>query len=235
MFASPGFEASERNEDASHARAHSSQVDPWCPRTVRLAVVLANSSPKLVLKTKRREEERQEREKIKRRKGGERRKREAAPANSLPSWSECSACQKSSALRLSATRGPGSFSFFFARFSYVGEAFLLSPQPASVTNCMLKLLKSRKMDEFANSEPDLAFQSRYRPLVQLGSSLGQWPGSYIFLTLRGNFAVTDIGNQHQAGVPWCLCVCRMQDGRYMLHHPSLPLPRAPRAQAVCGS
>ena len=41
-----------------------------------------------------------EREK-KEKEGRERRKGEAAPANSLPSWPECSACQKSSALWLS--------------------------------------------------------------------------------------------------------------------------------------
>ena len=105
-----GFEASERNRDASHAStAHKLILD--APRTIRMAAVLALAFPNWFLETKT-ERGWEEREKRKRRKEGrERRKGEAAPANSPPSWPECSACQKSSALWLSATRGTGSFLF----------------------------------------------------------------------------------------------------------------------------
>ena len=36
------------------------------------------------------------------------------------------------------------------------------------------------MAEFAHSEPDLASQQRYLPLVSMGSPLGWWSGSCIF-------------------------------------------------------
>jgi hypothetical protein len=46
-------------------------------------------------------------------------------------------------------------------------------------------LYSRKMAEFAYSEPYLASQSRYLHLVSMGvhSLLGQWSGSYIFFDI----------------------------------------------------
>ena len=85
-----GFEASERNKDASHApTARKLTLDAL--HTIRVAAFLARASPNRFLKTKRGEEERGEREK-KNRKGEERRKGEEAPANSPPEWPECSAC-----------------------------------------------------------------------------------------------------------------------------------------------
>jgi hypothetical protein len=58
-----GFEASERNKDASHARAHSPQIGPDALHTIRVAAFLARASPNRFLKTKRGGEERGEREK----------------------------------------------------------------------------------------------------------------------------------------------------------------------------
>ena len=84
-----GFEASERNKDASHApTARKLTLD--APHTIRVAAFLARASPNRFLKTKRREEERRERKEKK--KERERRKGEEAPANSIPEWPECSAC-----------------------------------------------------------------------------------------------------------------------------------------------
>ena len=61
----PDFEASERNEDASHAStARKLTLD--APHTIRVAAFLAQAFPNRVLKTKRREEERGEREKKRR-------------------------------------------------------------------------------------------------------------------------------------------------------------------------
>ena len=55
-----GFEASERNKDASHApTARKLTLD--APHTIRVAAFLARASPNRFLKTKRREEERRER------------------------------------------------------------------------------------------------------------------------------------------------------------------------------
>ena len=103
-----GFEASGRNRDASHASTARKLILD-APRTIRMAAVLARAFPNWFLETKT-ERGWEEREKRKRRKE-EKREREKAPANSPPSWPECSACQKSSALWLSTTRGIGSFLF----------------------------------------------------------------------------------------------------------------------------
>jgi hypothetical protein len=79
-----GFEASERNKDATHAPT-ASKLTPDALHTIRVASFLARASSIRFLKTKRGEEERGEREKKKRkRKGRERRKGEQAPANSPP-------------------------------------------------------------------------------------------------------------------------------------------------------
>ena len=85
-----GFEASERNKDASHAPTARKLILDAVHAT-RVAAFLARASPNRFFKNKT-ERGGEEREKRKRRKGRERRKGEEAPANSIPEWPECSAC-----------------------------------------------------------------------------------------------------------------------------------------------
>jgi hypothetical protein len=85
-----GFEASERNKDASHAPT-ASKLTLDALHTIRVAAFLARASPNRFLKTKRGGEEKGEREKLKE-KEAKRRKGEESPANSPPEWPECSAC-----------------------------------------------------------------------------------------------------------------------------------------------
>ena len=80
-----GFEASERNKDASHApTARKFTVDVDAPHTItiRVAAFLARASPNRFLKTKRGEEERGEREKKK--KEGEREEKGRRGASKQP-------------------------------------------------------------------------------------------------------------------------------------------------------
>ena len=75
-----GFEASERNKDASHApTARKLTLD--APHTIRVAAFLARASPNRFLKTKRREEERRER---KEKKEGEREEKGRRGASKQP-------------------------------------------------------------------------------------------------------------------------------------------------------
>ena len=78
-----GFEASERNKDASHAPA-ARKLTIDAHHTIRVAAFLARASPNRFLKTKLREEERGERENKKKEEERERRKEVEAPANSPP-------------------------------------------------------------------------------------------------------------------------------------------------------
>jgi hypothetical protein len=93
--------------------------------TIRVAAFLARASPNRFLKTKRREERGEEREKYKEGRGerGEREKRrqQTAPLNgpsAARAYGLCSFAKR-------CTRAWIVF-IFFARFSYVGGAFLLS-------------------------------------------------------------------------------------------------------------
>ena len=117
-----GFEASERNKDASHApTARKLTLDAL--HTIRVAAFLARASPNRFLKTKRREEERRERkEKEGRGERGEREKRrqQTAPLNGPSAARAYELCS----LAKRCTRAWIVF-IFLARFSYVGGAFLL--------------------------------------------------------------------------------------------------------------
>ena len=117
-----GFEASERNKDASHApTARKLILDAL--HTIRVAAFLARASPNRFLKTKRREEERRERkEKEGRGERGEREKRrqQTAPLNGPSAARAYELCS----LAKRCTRAWIVF-IFLARFSYVGGAFLL--------------------------------------------------------------------------------------------------------------
>ena len=117
-----GFEASERNKDASHApTARKLTLD--APYTIRVAAFLARASPNRFFKTKRREEERRERkEKEGRGERGEREKRRQQTA-SLNGPSAARAYELCS-LAKRCTRAWIVF-IFLARFPYVGGAFLL--------------------------------------------------------------------------------------------------------------
>ena len=119
-----GFEASERNKDASHApTARKLTLDAL--HTIRVAAFLARASPNRFLKTKRREEERGERERKEKEGRGERgerekRRQQTAPLNgpsAARAYELCSFAKR-------CTRAWIVF-IFFARFSYVGGAFLL--------------------------------------------------------------------------------------------------------------
>ena len=117
-----GFEASERNKDASHAIA-ARKLTTGALHTIRVAVFLARASPNLVLETKRREEEKEEREKTKGMKGRERRKGEEAPANSSLNGPNAARAYELWSFAKRCTRAWIVF-IFLARFSYVGGAFL---------------------------------------------------------------------------------------------------------------
>ena len=76
-----GFEASERNKDASHAPT-ARKLTLGALHTIRVAAFLARASPNRFLKTKRGEEERGEREKKKKEGGREEKGRRGASKQS---------------------------------------------------------------------------------------------------------------------------------------------------------
>jgi hypothetical protein len=104
------------------------------------------------LKTKRREEERRERkEKEGRGERGEREKKRQQTAllngpSAARAYGLCSFARRCSTMTWIVF-------IFFAQFSYVGGAFLLSLL-ASAAKCIQKLFYTKKMAEFAHSEPD---------------------------------------------------------------------------------
>jgi hypothetical protein len=120
-----GFEAPERNKDASHApTARKLTLDAL--HTICVVAFLARASPKRFFKTKRREEERGEREKKK--KEGEREEKGRRGASKQPllkgpraarAYALCSFAKR-------CTRAWIVFIYFsFARSSYVCGAFFL--------------------------------------------------------------------------------------------------------------
>ena len=116
-----GFEASERNKDASHApTARKLTLD--APHTIRVAAFLARASPNRFLKTKLGGERRERKEKEGRGERGEREKRrqQTAPLNGPSAARAYELCS----LAKRCTRAWIVF-IFLARSSYVGGAFLL--------------------------------------------------------------------------------------------------------------
>jgi hypothetical protein len=81
-----GFEASERNKDASHAPTVRKLTIDFLHKNVWL--LSWRALPQIGFLKQKRERSRGEREKRKRRKGRERRKGEEAPANSPLEWPE---------------------------------------------------------------------------------------------------------------------------------------------------
>ena len=118
-----GFEASERNKDASHA-PHSPQIDPRCPPYHPCGCFPGARFPKSVFenKTGRGGERRERKEKEGRGERGEREKRrqQTAPLNGPSAARAYELCS----LAKRCTRAWIVF-IFLARFSYVGGAFLL--------------------------------------------------------------------------------------------------------------
>ena len=117
-----GFEASERNKDASHApTARKLTLDAL--HTIRVAAFLARTSPNRFLKTKRGEEDRGERkEKEGRAERGEREKRRQQTAtlngpSAACAYELCSFAKRFTRIWIVL--------IFLARFFYVGKAFLL--------------------------------------------------------------------------------------------------------------
>jgi hypothetical protein len=88
-----GFEASERNKDASHApTARKSQIDPRCPPYHPCGCFPGGRFPKPVFENKTGRERRREEGEKRKKEGREKRKGEEAQANSPPESPECSAC-----------------------------------------------------------------------------------------------------------------------------------------------